>query len=57
LQAALFLCPLQSLLLLLLLLLLLSLHVQRLEGVIIAQSGSGSNTTVTVRRVFQVGQG
>eukprot|EP00879_Flechtneria_rotunda_P002160 GHRR01002346.1.p1 GENE.GHRR01002346.1~~GHRR01002346.1.p1 ORF type:complete len:168 (+),score=54.64 GHRR01002346.1:111-614(+) len=26
---------------------------QRLEGVIIAQSGSGSNTTVTVRRVFQ----
>lgn len=26
---------------------------QRLEGVVIAQSGSGSNTTVTVRRVFQ----
>jgi large subunit ribosomal protein L19 len=26
---------------------------QRLEGVVIAQSGSGSNTTITVRRVFQ----
>lgn len=26
---------------------------QRLEGVVIAQSGSGSNTTITVRRIFQ----
>jgi hypothetical protein len=41
----------------LLLLLLLPVCVfclQRVEGVVIAQSGSGSNTTVTVRRIFQV---